>query len=677
MIDSYVGATNFCTGSQSDYSTCITNNMKFTAVLDDEYKSANFVGVPLKNSVCSIVSGTSYVDLKSLAIANIFNRIKMTNDFGVVSFRCSEVFNRPRLPLPRLQDLGLQPIEIVDIIGIDPTSPVDPEDQTEFEGIPLSTEDNNNGYLFNIVNLLIGYTTNYAETQKILRNIKSIIVNMYNYYDLPGLGDDALEQINKTISIHIRLTLELNKFTGNNYYRDQLLELHGFDASNLLAAKNIIQQIRDELSVINPSTDFTTFDFTITDGVVDKINNIESNISPFLNYSLLLERLYSQLYGIPPVFPKDIDDDFLYQCSSELRRITAESLKYLTSAYSSPGNVLTTLHNLNVEYSTYFKNDKTINWLNNANVTDTELLTKTIDLINFFTFEYSNGNIVDVIDSIYDADDLQTSMSLIAIELDLYFQEIGNTSSIKLYELSDLQKVSTSITEVNLGASFKDAGNFYYADIAYAVGYTKLANIYSIQIDDEYYEINEDTSGISESGCTRYKFTRHVLPTYQVEVEMYVYPGTPDQPYCPTVNSYHNFATSKYSGMFTKLDNDGLMGVYLFKGYRPMKATVEEVIQLGKMDLNSINLNDPSLDKNAYETMLMKDIKSLTNSSSINNNPISTDDFKYYFASVLDSPEYAFNNPGLAIIEFKRFPLGNSAKFPKIRILTKGEDFVL
>jgi hypothetical protein len=269
--------------------------------------------------------------------------------------------------------------------------------------------------------------------------------------------------------------------------------------------------------------------------------------------------------------------------------------------------------------------------------------------------------------------------------LDEYFETIGNQSKIELYNTIDKQHAiyntgTEDTTPVYLGGDFKDSGKFYYADIAYAVGFTRLTNIHSIQIDDEYYKIESITDdhgnpvqGISATGCTRYRFIRNVLPTYQVEIEMYIYPGTYDQPYCPTINKYHNFATSKYYGMFTKQDGEDV-GVYVFKGYSPMTQEGEEVIQLGKMDLNSINFNDPTLDKKSYEAFLMTEIKNLTNSSTINGEPLSTEDFKYYMASKLVDPSLACNYPGLAIIEFKNFPIGSGLTFPKIKVLVDGED---
>ncbi len=157
---------------------------------------------------------------------------------------------------------------------------------------------------------------------------------------------------------------------------------------------------------------------------------------------------------------------------------------------------------------------------------------------------------------------------------------------------------------------------------------------------------------------------------------MYIYPGTLDQPYCPTVNRYHNYLTSKYYGMFTKMDGED-MGVYIYRGYQPMYGTVEEVVEIGKLDLNSINLNDPSLDQKSYEAMLMKVTKNLTNSSSIDGEAVSTNDLKYYLASKIINEAETNNYPGLAIIEFKHFPLGEGVSIPKIKVNVVSEDLVL
>jgi len=246
---------------------------------------------------------------------------------------------------------------------------------------------------------------------------------------------------------------------------------------------------------------------------------------------------------------------------------------------------------------------------------------------------------------------------------------------------------ASKLNITDFGTDFKDSGVFHFADIAYSVGFSRLTNLTQIVIDNEVYVltdiVDEDgnpVTGISQSGCTKFTFTRHVMPTYSPTVEMYVYPGTPSQPYCPTVNKYHNFNACSYSGMFSKLlpqidQNSGSdMGLYVFKGYKPMDGTVEELIRIGKVDINSINLNDPSLDNKSYETMIQKEVLNLTNASSIVNDTITTDDLKYYLSSKIVDNSQLNNYPNMAMIEFKNFPIGSSFNLPKISLLLTAED---
>jgi hypothetical protein len=127
--------------------------------------------------------------------------------------------------------------------------------------------------------------------------------------------------------------------------------------------------------------------------------------------------------------------------------------------------------------------------------------------------------------------------------------------------------------------------------------------------------------------------------------------------------------------MFTKMEGEQV-GLYVYTGYRPMKATVEKVTKIGEVNYNSINLNDPSMDPKSYETMLKKEIKNLTNATSINGEPISTDDLKYYTSSEIDEPLRANNYPTLAIIDFRRFPLKSNLNFPKITVFVKSTDII-
>lgn len=717
-VDAFVGAVNFCTGSQTDYSTCIANNMRFTPYLDDTFQASGFAGLSIKTQDMPLINGDVFVDLKPLAIANIFARIKMTNSYGGVSFRCSDVFNRPRLPLPRLQDLGIPAMDDIDIIGVDPEVPED--DPLMFEGVPISSDDSLHGWMLNYINLLIGYTTAVSNTMTKGRQIKGIILGMLDYYELPELSIEMEETSNKSLLIYNEASRYMDKVYADatavallkdtidiiKYYADKGEDYMSATMLGSIALRlDITNNIVAPLAIITEDTDFATFDFTITDGVVDVITVQEQDKYPFVFSFSMQAKNTSAVYGIPPFYPKDegiVSKKIVDIYASVIRNAIAASLASITKLYSTSKNMDIALaglradevffNSLKAKTSYYITTTKAYiqgmvipdpdeNDLEENNIRYVAVIDQLETLVNTFSF----GGLMAAIEAVFDPENSDTNDAKNK-EIDDYFESIGDVSSIELYNListqRDLYNVDTDLTEVFLGADYKDSGKFYYADLAYAVGYSKLSDIKSIQINDEFYEltaiVDEDgnpVTGISESGCTKYTFQRHVLPTYIVEVAMYIYPGTPDQPYCPTINRYHNFLTSKYSGVFTKMDGED-MGIYIFKGYKPMAATVEEVIQVGAMDLNSINLNDPSLDQKAYETMLMKEIKNLTNSSSIGGEPLSTADFKYYMASVLVDDTVAANYPGLAIIEFINFPLGTSTAFPKIKVNVIGDDLI-
>ena len=703
-VDAFIGAVNFCTGSQSDYSTCIANNMRFTPFLDDTYEASSFAGLSIKKQDLPLIYGDVYVDLKPIAIANIFARIKMTNSYGGVSFRCSDVFNRPRLPLPRLQDLGIPAQDIVNIIGVEPPEPGDDDDSLTFEGIPISDDDSEPGWLFNTINLLIGYTTAVSDTMTKGKEIKGIILGMLNYYELPELSTDMQDLGDKSNRIYLKALEYINKLIAKTgQVKQTAIEIKYYldiaESYMAIVRNEIVTKIVNPLSIITPSTDFGTFDYTITDQVATDIKTQESDYYPYIFSFSMQAKNTSGVYGIPPLYPKDdavVAKKIVDIYASVIRNTVADSLALISRLYTVDDSMDEQLDKLDANELFYndlksrrnYYTTQAASYINAQTIPDPDdndleeqnskyiiLINQLNVLLDTFTFDSLRANI----EAVFDPENSDT-FELKNKAIDDYYNDYGNESNIELYNLADKQAdlyntSSDDITEVFLGADYKDAGKFYYADIAYAVGYAKLRNFKSIQIDDEYYELTETVDGLSESGCIKYTFTRHVLPTYSVEVQMYVYPGTPNQPYCPTVNKYHNFLTSKYSGIFTKMD-DGEMGLFVFKNYRPMLATVEEVLKVGHMDLNSINLNDPSLDQKAYETMVMKEIKNLTNASSINNEPLSTADFKYYLSSTLDKPEEAANYPGLAMIEFINFPLGTSSKMPKIRINIVGEDLV-
>ncbi len=688
-LDSFISAQNFCTGSMSDYTNCIANNMRFTEFTDDEFQPSDYVEIPIKSRPLKVLSGETYVDCVPIAIANVLTRVMQTNSYGVVSFRCSEVFNRPRLPLPTLQDLGISPVDIVNIIGVPPPSTDDNSNTLLFEGIPISDGTDIIDYMFNVLNLLIGYFTSVSLIVSKNAQIKSIILNMYDYYDLPDLATEVLDESERSFRIFSKLIENLDPLL--NHSDTTLVEI--YDALNYSIRQcesnlaSIRETIEDDIytpivSSINDNTDFTTYDFDITDEVVDTILVLEHENFPIIMAYSMHSKYLAAVYGQPPVYPKEdqlVGEKLIDIISGELNIVLSETFKFLDTLYGVKNKGLVPLKqyelifNLIKAYQTTFI-DLPRSLINGTDSRYFELLDAVESLLNTMTY----GSLISDLENL---DETTTYNDT----LDDYYNTIGNSSKIALYHMITKQQelYNTPIdqlTEVNLGGDFKDSGEFYYADIAYAVGFTKLTDIKSIQIDDEYYEfdavLDDDgnpVQGVSEAGCTRYTFLRHVLPTYDVKIEMYVYAGTALQPYCPTINKYHNFLTSKYYGMFTKQDGEE-MGLYVYKGYKPMTGEVEEVIQLGKLDFNSINLNDPSLDKSSYKAFLQIETKNLTNASSINGKPLSTDDFKYYMASKIVDEDQVSNYPGMAIIEFKNFPLGTSMAFPKIKLHVKCEE---
>lgn len=712
VVDAFIGATNFCTGSQADYSTCIANNMRFTPFLDDTYEASGFAGLSINKQDLPLIYGDVYVDLKPVAIANIFTRVKMTNSYGGVSFRCSDVFSRPRLPLPRLQDLGIPSQDIINVIGLPPEPEPGEDDPLLFEGVPISPDDSLLGWLFNVINLLIGYTTAVSNTMTKGREVKGTILGMLDYYKLPDLSIEMQETSDSSFALYNETRNYIFKVRNDSTADSLLQETMDVVDYFLVKAESYMVQVRTSinnevvspLSIINENTDFTTFDFTITDDVAIAITEQEEDQYPFIFSFSMQAKNSSATYGIPPMYPKDhgiVSKRIVDIYASIIRNTISASLATIAQYYTS-SSILELSDKLRADeiFYNYIKAVRAyyttipashINAMVIPNPDDDDLADNNtkyiaiIDQLDVLLDTFAYDNLMNLVDAAYDPEDHE-SLNVVHKLVDTYYENTGSASSIELYNLvtkqQDLYNTDFDITEIFLGGDYKDAGKFYYADLAYAVGYAKLKDIKSIQINDEYYEltaiVDEDgnpVDGISESGCTKYTFERHVLPTYTVSVTMYIYPGTPDQPYCPTINKYHNFLTSKYAGIFTKMD-EGEMGVFVYKGYKPMFATVEEVVKIGSSDINSINLNDPSLDQKAYQTMIMKEIKNLTNASSINGLPLSTEDFKYYLASTLVDDTQAANYPGLAIMEFINMPIGTSSAFPKITVNVIGEDLL-
>ncbi len=287
-LESFIAAQNFCTGSQTDYSTCIANNMRFSPYLDDTYKPSSYAGLAINNKSLPLLFGDVYVDLVPIAVADIFARVKMTNSYGGVSFRCSDVFNRPRLPLPSLQDLGIPSQDIVNIIGVDPIVPV--VNPLEFEGVPISPDLDLLGYMFNYINLLIGYTTAVSNTITKGKEIKGVILGMLDYYTLPALSIEMEDESDRSLLIYDEAVRYLDLAHSDGTADAQLKEIIDIIKALMVNAESYMTTVRTDiannivnpLSVINENTDFGTFDFTITDDVAETITTQEADYYPFI-----------------------------------------------------------------------------------------------------------------------------------------------------------------------------------------------------------------------------------------------------------------------------------------------------------------------------------------------------------------------------------------------------------
>ena len=731
-IDNFVGAQNFCTGSQTDFSTCIANNLRFLPFNEDTYEASGYGGINIREATLPYISGTSYVIAQPMAIANVLTRQLQKNSFGVVSFRCPDVFSKPRMPLPRLQDLGLPAEELLNITDVDMSVP-DPSTALDFYGIPLvdltlCTDEvcRRSAYFKNSINLSIGYTRALSIVVNKSDLIQGTINNVGDYYALPEYATDLDDKNTEAALILDRLVQELTSLQleiGNvaitpesqNYY-DYMIDMTNIATSLCSLLSSVPLQATMYTNVVEPLvtsidefTDFTTYDFEITSTVSEYLRDY--NYDELFNLSIL-ERQIVVVYGTVP--------RVTYSPENYQILLSTIGVNYSSEVFSEQSSIITFIQRL-YNYSQVpqlidetrtilSKYDAlklygpfyTTNLLGEFDSGEPEhdaamntMVQSTADLLNQFTVMYSGGNILDNVEAIYNPED-SNSKDRVAAELDLYFSEVGDPVKINLARHHGFIIAATQVApeqkveDIKFGTDFKDSGVFHFADIAYSIGFSRLTNLTQITIEDEVYDltaiVDEDgnpLTGISQSGCTKFTFTRHVMPTYSPVIEMYIYPGTPDQPYCPTINKYHNFAACSYSGMFSKLlpqvdQNSGSdMGLYVYKGYRPMTGVVEELIRIGKVDINSINLNDPSLDNKSYEAMIQQEVLNLTNASSIVNDTITTDDLKYYSSSKIVDQSQLNNYLNMAIVEFKQFPIGTSFTLPKISLLVTAEDPVL
>ncbi len=748
-VDNFIFAENLCTGSQGDLSNCIVENLRFLPYLDDKaealVKDTGFV----KAAALDYLSGSTVADLKPIGVANANVRMLQENDYGVVSFRCLQTFGRPMLTLPSLEDLGIPNMElnITERLTIDPDAEI-------VGGIPLKdltdcgSDDwcKVNVYLFNLRNLTLAYSTEFSSLIASLEAIKKLINGTGDYYALPSMGDLVDTKCISTSNAKdtaIALFDEAITFITNldtDWHRDYALQtvtnsrelVNGsYDFTSLCSelTTNVTDPLRNN---IDDNTDFTSFDYNITGDVAAYIETLDYDIS---EKKIFISQQFIADWGVPSSYDPLVSDNkqllirtVAVNYSYEIINMTSYILNKIQGLYSM-SNVSQIASDIAIYenyldiyklYIAHFYTSITGEFidLTQEGVPDSiavEFETVVTSLNNLIT-TFTTGTVVADVE----AADLAEDQEAAEAAVDSYLDSSGTAQKIAISNLKtkvedalnlfegtdnliDNPNISPTsysssgeVTTLNLGYDFNDKSKYYFADIAYAVGFGRLTDIESIQIDKEVYtsedlfdQSGNPVTGISESGCTKFSFTRHVMPTYDPIVEMYIYPGLPDQPYCPTVNSYNNFLVNKYSGMFTKLlpadiqnDEYSLIGLYVYTGYTPMDARVENLYQVGKIDLNAINLNDPTLDDNSYESMLQRQVTSLVNSNSLlKDSTITAADLKHYFYSepigtesvtpdsyhYLDIPN-AMTLPNLAIVEFKNFPLGSSLKAPKVTI---------
>ena len=747
-VDNFIYAENLCTGSQGDLlSSCIVENLRFLPYLDDKaealVKDSGFV----KSKQLPYLSGNTYVNLTPIGVANATVRMQQENSYGVVSFRCLQTFGRPMLALPNLEDLGIPNKEL----NITETLVVS-DDATEFDGVPLRDVEacgaddwcKIRAYLYNSRNLTLAFSTELSSLTSALEAIRKLIDLTGDFYALPVLAEEvnvrlstaeasknaAIDSLSAAITFVETLPITWDTVYALNTFNSSkalLQEIYYFNTNSGDIVTNVVTPLTTS---IDDNTDFSTYDFNITTGVSVYVVNLD-----FTNddSQIFMCQQFVADWGVPSSYDViDTDDkqllirNVISNYTYEIFNIATTIINKIQALYTLSNvslivdeiNVLVARLDLLIVYKAHFYSEILNEFVDldkegfplsiavefngvtiDLNTFITNFTTGTV-LVDILVPDIDNEDAEAIVDNYLDVEGTNHKIVLAKLKNDL-------ETALNLYQgedsLIDNPNISPSsysssgeVLTLNLGYDFQDKSKYYFADIAYAVGFGRLTNIESIIIDNEIYlaedlrdSVGNSVTGISESGCTKYSFTRHVLPTYDPIVEMYVYPGLPDQPYCPTVNRYNNMAVTKYSGMFTKLlaadlqnDENSMIGLYVYTGYAPLEARVENIYQVGTIDMNAINLNDPTLDENSYESMLQRQITNLTNSDSlVTGGAITANDLKYYFHAELvgtpavtpddyhslDVPD-AMTLPNMAIVEFINFPLGSSLTPPNITI---------
>jgi len=724
-IISYTHAENLCTGSLGDanYSTCILNNLRFLPYSVDTAEALNLTNSGLVSNVTlPYLDGKTFVTGKPIAMSDTAVRMLQKNDYGQVSFRCLDVSAKPMLPLMNLVDLGLEdrPLVILSSINLptsDTTEDLCANDLGYISGIPVkcpsdctTTDCLYEVYLYNLKNYLIHLNNQYQTILTGCDTITNLISSNGNYNNLLDLAQKATNSMANLLAVYdivISISDSLNTLDSSTdyykYIKQLIISINATTPSkntlNIEVDKlntNIIQVINNYVTIDEDWVHFQHYadlDIAATYMKTYRTTNAYIEIQNKFDISLKFLNCFSYV----PVVNSTTVDSF--------NSLTKEvATNFIFERYNLSSIILTKIHELYTQSS----GPQVA-----ALLKQKELIYRIYDLSKSFWQGLTKNTTTDtalqaLIDKAIEAEVLFESVLTF---IDKLVIPISNADLDTFYKTTILGLGTASINEVNLGGSFKDSGRYYFANIAYVLGFGKLTHIHSIKINNALYTTSSITdskgnsvTGISDSGCTRYKLKFKMFPDESnnsnlKELEMYIYPGTPNQPYCPTINKYHNYNAAKYSGLFTKLIKDTdiespKMGLYMFKGYRPLQNTVEQIISFGSTDINSIDLTLPNLDKDSPETFIKKEVVSLTNSASlISNGIITSKDLKYYLkASLLGTvqpietnnkttiqglsvPE-ANNYPNLSIVEFIDFPLGTSFKAPKIEFLIEAEDMV-
>lgn len=723
--ESFVFAESLCSGSTLDnYATCILNNMRFMPYTKDTNISlvANSAGIVTNADLPAIV-GKTYIDLKAVAISDVRARMLQKNDSGQIRFRCLDVFSQPLLPLIDLQDLGLEDKSLVgetgslltisNAIDLDTSTPsVCTDGLVYYAGVPIvcldgATDDITRYYriVYNIRSHIIYLNNILNEIDTGLVTIKSIIDNNGDYNKLLSLFNSLSDKqtiVSNLCSIITDLQVYSKTLTIGNAFIEITIDAFIDNFSSLDLA--CISAIED---YINDPEDWTHFQY------YTKILDVSTQIYTLTTSREYLTSFYltSLSVALLKIMPTDYIESNIEQKESFEVSI---GLKYASEFY----NAVNTTFNKIQSYTT--SSTGLYLGVELARLESFYILYDRGFLGTFDSIEHSSiWNIIQANISVYNTGlfDFSTYFNFEDIptieELNTFYSTKGN-ATISAYNslyaiINNYLGLSVSnLTEIDLGASFKDAGKYYFANVAYAVGFGILANIHQIQIDDNIYDTTAITKAdgtvvdqVSQDGCTKYRFKQKLFSGVDnnantQEVEMYIYPGTNNQPFCPTINKYHNMASCKYTGLFTKLleNTDGSIeaALFLYKGYEPLNGKVSELIKLGSADINSIDLSLPNIDLNSTESFIKRQIVSLNTSSTLlMDNIITSKDLRYYLKSSLigtiapvevNSPiqhqglsvPTANNFPYLAIIEFINLPIGNNLKAPSIKILATAID---